>query len=1518
MLDVDQQLTLTIPFGGVGVSLEATCVWAAQGRVGVRVTSESARIAELARRVQSIAEERGFTPRALREYLAQRIPEYMVPSVVVPLDALPVTSNGKVDRKSLPEPRSEASAGLHAGVPRTPLEAALTRIWADVLDVAAVGPNDDFFALGGHSLLAIKVAARVRETLGVEMPIRMLLEARTPGALADRLELDGGRARLPRVERLTHPEGRVELSYGQERLWFISKLAPESTAYHGGFILRLVGELDEDRLEGAFSAVVARHEALRTGIVDEEGRPAGRVMAPKEVTLLRQEVADEPALRQRVSEELRRPFDLGVEPLFRTRLYRLGPEERALVVGVHHAAWDGWSAGVMLRELSAAYAGRELPPLEVQYGDFAAWQKRWLSEESLHEQLIRWKERLRGAPLVSSFPMDRPRGTVKSSVGKVVKFQIPNQVVDGIHRLSRVEGVTPFMVVLASFQVLLARTTGQRDVCVGTPIAGRRSAEVEGLIGFFVNMLVMRLNLEGEPTFLEVLSRVKEFALEAYADQDVPFERLVAALQPPRDTSTSPLFQVGVAWQNALTGARLELEGVKVEEIALDDVPAPYDLMLEIVEGEAERGLHGRLTYDAARYDRETIERLGTHFVTLLSAAVERPESGARHLPLLDPEERRRIVDGWNETARERPKAATAGECFEQRVAEGPARLALVSGAEEVTYREIDRRANRLARYLTRKGVGPEIRVGICLDRSSELIVAVLGVIKAGGAYVPLDPAYPRERLAWIVRDAGIEVVITKAEVWRAVGLDGSDVVRLDEDRLAIEKESEAPTPTRVGARNLAYIIYTSGSTGTPKGVMIEHGSLCNLIAREAEELALRPGKRVLQFASPSFDASVWELFGALGTGATLCLAPREALLPGPPLAETLRQLQVTTATLPPSALRLLSPDGAPSLELVVSAGEACSDDLISAWMAGRGFINAYGPTETTVCASLWHARSGDPSSIGTPLGNCRIYIVDAELEPVPVGVAGELVVGGAGVARGYLGRPTLTAERFVPDPFSRVPGERMYRTGDLARWRADGQIEYLGRIDDQLKIRAFRIEPGEIEAALREHPDVTDAAVVAREVTRGGEKQLVAYVVGQDGVASARGALRDFLRGRLPEHMVPSRFVSLPNLPLTPNGKVDRTALLRSEQRDEAAVPSSAARDAVELRLAALWEDLLGIRPSSPGENFFDAGGDSLSLVRLVFSISEQFGVALPLSQAHAQPTLEALAEGIRQHLDSSASGVSVHLPLAIPLRHGDGSQHPIFLVHPGMGEVVAYQELADALPPSRAVWGIRGHGLYGTERVAATLEEQARHYLGAVREVQPRGPYLLGGWSTGGVLAYEMARQLQAEREEVAWLGLMDTVTPDAPALQSIDTSRLPLEVILDIGKRFSLPVTARLAAASSLEEQRLELMQAAHTAGMSESLARFVIERVSGFFVDLHRLVHAYRPRDVFAGKMTLFRVAGANLGAGVLDAYGWQRLVASPPTIVAIPGDHMTMMSRPHVLALAEAIAVTLEHLAKSSV
>ncbi|HEX5882907.1 MAG TPA: amino acid adenylation domain-containing protein [Pyrinomonadaceae bacterium] len=1264
--------------------------------------------------------------RELRSYLKARLPGYMVPSLFVRMEQLPLLSSGKVDRRALPPPdRFEQTQQGEYRPPRTPVEETLCGIWEEVLGRDLIGADDNFFELGGHSLLATQVVSRVKEALSVELPISQFFQTPVLSELAEFIERDlrrdNGHAELPL--KPVSREGPLPLSFAQQRLWFLDQLDPANPLYNTPGALRLTGRLDVTALEQALGEIARRHETLRTTFQAVEGNPVQIISAPRPVTiplidLSRQNAAGREQEAQRsISAEATRPFDLSQGPLLRATLLRLREEEHLLLFTMHHIISDGWSAGVLAREaarLYAAFTGQEAAPLAelpLQYADYAVWQREWLRGERLESQFDYWSKQFDGLSPMLELPLDHPRPKVRSLGGAFVRVEFNEELTRGLKKLSRTEGATLFMTLLASFQTLLSRYAAQHDVAVGVPVANRRRPEIEGLIGFFVNTLVLRTNLAGDPTFRELIERVRAVSLEAYAHQDVPFEMLVERFQPARDAGQTPFFNVLFVLQNAPPSTP-ELSGLKIEQLDVGTGTAKFDLMLSLEESGGKLG--GVFEYATDLFDESTIRRMLVHFETLLEGIVQHPERRLSELSLLKPEEEQQLVHEWNRTAAEFPRTRCIHDLFHEQATRTPGEVALISNDQRLTYRELDQAANRLAHFLRRHGVGPESVIAVATDRSARMAVAVLAVLKAGAAYVPLDPEYPSERLSFMLEDASASAVLTEQELVERLPKRCPRVICLDSDAELIAAESDTNPASGVTAGNLASVIYTSGTTGRPKAVMMAHRAICNLVAFQLNSSS--GAARTLQFASLSFDVSVQEMFSTWCAGGTLVLIEEERRRDAGALLRVLIEQRVERLFLPFVALQHLAEASEAEaivprdLREVITAGEQLkitpAIERLFEKLDDCRLDNHYGPTETHL-ATMWRLQ-GEAGEwprlppIGGPIANVQVYVLDERWRPVPPGVVGELYIGGEGLARGYFNRPDETAERFIPNPFSSEAGARLYKTGDLVRRFDRQRLEYVGRSDRQVKVRGFRVEVGEIEATLKRHRDVRQAVVTDWD-REDGRKLLAAYVVATTNASAAlTRELKRLLSDHLPEYMVPAVFVRMEQLPLLPNGKVDRRAL---PAPDSVAIEGNyqVPRTPVEEMLCGIWEQVLGRKGVGADDDFFELGGHSLLATQLISRVRQSFRVDVALRSLFEQPTPARLARVVETEIRAGRE------PLP-PVRHKvHGPTAPLSFAQQRLW-------ILDKLEPNSAVYNLPSalwlEGPLDVAALQASFEEIIRRH--------------------------------------------------------------------------------------------------------------------------------------------------------------------------------------------------------------
>jgi aspartate racemase len=1345
-------------------------------------------------------------------------------------------------------------------------------------------------------------------------------------------------------------DGNLPLSFSQQRLWFLAQLEPNSPAYNIPAAFRLTGLLSVTALSQSLSEIVRRHEVLRTTFPSVEGQPKQVISLHKVLTLPIIDLSELPP-DQRLSEaqrlateEAQQPFVLATGPLFRVKLLRLEEAEQMLLVTMHHIVYDGWSYDIFLRELAALYnafsSGKPspLPELPIQYADYAYWQHEWLQGEVLESQRDYWKQQLNGNLPILQLLTDYPRSPVQTYQGGYQSLELPKNLTQALKDLSQQERGTLFMTLLAAFQTLLYRYTGQEDIIVGTPIAGRSKVEVEGLIGFFVNTLALRTYLDGNPSFQELLGRVREVALGAYAHQDLPFEKLVEELQPGRDRSRTPLFQVMFVLQNTPTSA-LELPGLTVNPLNIDSGTAKFDLTLFITE--TAQGLRASLEYNTDLFNAATITRMLGNFHTLLKGIVANPQQRLSDLPLLTVAEQHQLLVEWNNTQTDYPSNTCIHQLFEAQVEQTPNAVAAIFGSEQLTYRELNRRANQLAHHLQGLGVGPETCVGICVERSLDILVGLLGILKAGAAYLPLDPAYPQERLTFMLEDAQVPVLLTQGPQVEKLPSHQAKVICLDTDWDTIKRESQENPISKVTADNLAYVMYTSGSTGKPKGVSVIHRGVVRLV-KGVNYANLAAAEVFLQLAPISFDASTLEIWGSLLNGAQLVIFPPQT----PSLEEmgqVIRQYQVTTLWLTAGLFHLMVDERLEDLKplrQLLAGGDVLSVPHVQKFLRKIGdckLINGYGPTENTTFTCCYPITApdqlGNSVPIGRPISNTQVYVLDSHLQPVPIGVPGELYIGGDGLARGYLNRPDLTEEKFLQNPFSDKPGTHFYKTNDLVRYLPNGNIEFLGRIDNQVKMRGFRIELGEIEAVLAQHPIVKEAVVTVREDV-SGNKNLVAYIVSHQEQAFTINDLRRFLKQKLPDYMVPGAFVLLEALPLTPNGKVDRRVLPAPDQtRKESEETFVAPRNELELQLTQIWEKVLGVHPISVKDNFFDLGGHSMLAARLFAQIEKKLGRNLPLANLFQAPTIEELASLFNQEnhrsehkksttklesatnlLNQSGSSLPCSSLIAIQPK---GSKPPLFCIHVLGRGLKFYRPLAHHLGLEQPLYGLAAQIMDKKYAPPNRVEDLAAHYIKEMRILQPEGPYFLAGVSFGGSVAFEMAQQLVAQGEKVALLALLDTYTSEA--LKQIPG-----------GERFSAhwnnslkfgPIYVLKKAKDNVKGkiQRFndQLNRSLNEIGckLYLSIGRPLPNNLQDFTFQQENIQASrnYVPQ-VYPGRVTFFRSRDeiTRVSSYRDPQLCWGELAAGGLECYEVPGTHLGMLQEPHVQVLAEKLKDCLDN------
>ncbi|WNE94148.1 amino acid adenylation domain-containing protein [Streptomyces luomodiensis] len=1488
------------------------------------------------RLVAHLVPERGTTPSPedLRAHIAAELPDYMVPAAFVVLDALPLTANGKVDRKALPAPDAGPAAGGVRRAPRSPQEEILCGLFAEVLGLPSVGIDDDFFESGGHSLLATRLAGRIRSVLGAELAVRQLFDTPTVAGLARALDTAGS-ARPAPAPAEPRP-GRIPASFAQRRLWFLHRFEGPSPTYNIPFALRLTGDLDRAALRDALADVAGRHESLRTVFAEDDEGPYQVVRHGLEARPELTVVPDVPPdrLERELAEAAGYAFDLSGELPWRAWLFGTGERERVLLLLVHHIAGDGWSVPLLARDIVTAYAARRTGtapawrPLPVQYADYSLWQHQVLgSEDDEHSLIARqldyWQRALAGLPDELTLPADRPRPATSAHRGERLPFQVPAPLYERVRSVARATKASPFMVIQSAVAALLTRLGAGTDIPLGTPVAGRTDDALDDLVGFFVNTLVLRTDTSGNPTFRELIARVRDTDLAAYAHQDLPFERLVEALNPQRSQARHPLFQTMLTFNNteqrqaqadpAALGDGLGAPGLTVERMASDTGTAKFDLLLSFAERHgpdgAPDGLNAGIEYSTDLFERDTAERLVARFLRLLAAVTEDPQIRLGELPLLEAGERAEALSRAQGAARRADDLSLPGR-FEAAVARTPHAVAVETAAGAIGYAELNARANRLARLLIDRRVGPEDLVAVAMYRSADLVTALTAVLKAGAGYLPVDPEYPAGRITSMLQDARPALVLITRELAAALPealADRTIVVDGEETASALlaQPATDVTDAERVGPlapAHPAYVIYTSGSTGRPKGVSMPAAALGNLLDWHRTQLPGGPGTRVAQFTAVSFDVSVQEILSALTHGKTLVVCPEDIRRDPARLARWLQDTGVQELYAPNLVIDAVCEAATaqrlqlPHLTDLVQAGEALTPHgAIRAFCAdrpGRRLHNHYGPAEThvvTACPLPADPAAWPPGAppIGRPVDNTAVRLLDAWLNPVPPGVAGELYIAGAALARGYIGRPDRTAERFVPDPYG-PPGTRMYRTGDLARLTRDGHLVYLGRTDAQVKVRGFRIEPGEIEAVLTAAPGVARAAVVVRE-DRPGDRRLVGYVAAGSGGEPRPDRLREHAARHLPDHMVPAAFVVLDALPLTPNGKLDRAALPAPEYRAGAA--SRPPRTPEERALCALFSEVLGVAGVGVDDGFFELGGHSFLAARLVGRIRDEMGGDLPVRAVFDAPSPAALARRLTDETAAERDSTGVLLPL-----RARGTAAPLFFLHPGGGFSWCYSGLVRHLGADVPVYGLQARGLDGTGRLPESMDEMTEDYLARIRSVQPHGPYRLAGWSFGGLTAHALAVRLRAEGEEVGLLAVLDSYPPGE---HSDHSEPVEHEVVANNlqAMGFTVDMAELIADQEGVLLRFREFLQAGHhpMAHLGHLEAQDVLS-LKDVYVNNIRIMRRFTP-EFFDGDM-LFVSAERKPEAHretLLNVNLWQPLVGGSIEICPIDSNHADLMT-----------------------
>ncbi|BDA68765.1 hypothetical protein CAL7716_029310 [Calothrix sp. PCC 7716] len=1320
----------------------------------------------------------------------------------------------------------------------------------------------------------------------------------------------------------------IPLSFSQQRLWFIDQLYHSSSFYNIPIAFHIQGNLDIVALEQSLNEILKRHEVWRTNFRLVNGEPVQEIapLLTWDLSIINLEHLSgkdwESEVKNLAAQEAKKPFNLAKGLLVRATLLRLSQKEHVLLVTMHHIITDGWSCGVFLRELSTLYAAfftnqsSPLPELPIQYADFAVWQRASIQGEFLATQLNYWKQQLKGELPVLQLPTDRPRPNVSTFTGAKQYFTFSKALTNALKQLSQQADTTLFMSLLAAFNVLLYRYTDQEDILIGSPIANRNRAELEGMLGLFVNTLVLRNNLSGNPSFRELLHRVREVTLDAYAHQDLPFEMLVEELQPERDLSRNPLYEVMFVLQNTPSSVQ-EVSGLTLRTLEFDSGTAQLDIFLSM--SESEEGLAGCLEYNTDIFDSTTITQFINNFQTLLENIIVNPEQHLSELSLLTAFEQEQLLFEFNQTRADYPQDVSLHKLFEQQVKLTPDFVALISESEEITYHQLNHRVNQLAHYLQKQGVTKETLVALCLERDLDMVVVILAILKVGGVYIPLDPSYPVERLNFMLSDSQASLLITKQEILEKLPLSTAKTVSLDIHKEEIARENSENLINICSSNNLAYIIYTSGSTGTPKGVLGTHRGTVNGLHWLWRTYPFTQGEVCCQKTAISFVDSVWEIFAPLLRGIPTVIISNSTVLDPQLFIESLARYKVTRIILVPSLLRLFLDNYShlvkklSQLKFWITSGEALSVRLVQSFrqlMPFAKLINLYGSSEVSANATYYDTsllpNQAHCIPIGRPIDNTQIYVLNRDLQLTPIGVIGELYVGGDGLAKGYLHRPDLTQKRFIDNSF--MPGSKLYKTGDLVRYLQNGNLEYLGRRDEQVKIRGFRVELGEIATVIAQHPDVQESVVIASDAQEN--QRLIAYVVTDKQDITTQ--MLSYLQQKLPNYMLPSALIVLDALPLTPNGKVDKRALPNSEIILSNTNKSFVApRNFTELALVKLWENLLNTSPVGVTDNFFDLGGHSFLAVRLMSQIYDKFGHNLPLSTLFENPTIEKLTTIVSQPFRESSSSPLVAI-------NSSGDKIPFFCIHGAGGNISPYFNISRRLGEDYPFYALEDT-LEQNKPEIISVEETASRYLQEIRKVQPDGLYLLGGHCYGGVLAFEMAQQLQKEGDTVGLLVIIDAILPETIIEPTDDDDakfllRIAESMKTDSNVDFSVP----------FEELRdLPLTEKLNLINKKENFI-FSDAEIQDFlsYYKLFKLhvqaMRNYVPQ-VYPQSITLFRASEEiihdfdNPEWYTSDPLlGWGKCSSQPIKTIDIPGDHFSIFVEPHIRELSKHLRVCIDN------
>ncbi len=1407
------------------------------------------------------------------------LPDYMIPSAYYQFMSFPLTTHGKIDHHQLRlDIQSKQPLANNYNPAKTKTEVCVCKIWSEVLKLNhPMGRDNNFFYSGGHSLHAAQVISRITHLYSINIRVSDLYQYPTVLEFSRYIDNLTNKSPVNKI-KLTRSTGKKniynELSFSQERMWFVDQLDSNVNPHHLTASINIKGKLDIQRLDQAFSLMRERHDILRTVFIKRKHCLVQKIQPAKTIQSILETIrcfnTDEETLKNMAESDVKKTFRLDSEPLIRAKLYHTNEENYLLVITLHHIICDGWSLHLIAQELSHHYnvlSGMPLsplPPLPIQYADFSRWQRQTSIGHDEVDRLF-WQKQLANLPMLE-LPLDHARPLRPSFNGHEWIDTISYTRSKQLKSFAQKTDISLFTLFFTAFSTLCARYSGQTDFAIGTPVAGRNHIELESLIGIFINTLALRVNFSGNPDCLDLLKRHQKTLLEALNHQSLPFEQVVEVINPHRDPARTPLFQVMLVMQNT-PSADWKLGHTNITPVTVNRSHSQLDLTLILEENAS--GITCTYLFNNQLFQLNTIKRIAAHFRYLLQQIISCPTKKAAELPMLGAEETHQLLVDWNGKKSPLPANTTLAQLFEKNALASPDSIALMNDSHTLTYFELNRKANQLAFYLSHHlAIKPGSLIPVFIDRSFDMIIAILAVLKSGCAYVPIDARYPAHRALEIINDCNANIVLSHSSLVDSLKqiAPNQSITCVDLNQAIYSDYSNGainPAPT-CKSHDTAYVIYTSGSTGKPKGVMIHHTGVINTIHAQIREFEITPQSRILQFASFSFDSAVSEIFRALLSGATLVLNHPDQLIPGDILADTIHRQHITVLTQTPAALVLLPIRACRTLKTLISAGEACPASLMQKWADKLLFINAYGPTETSICATIARGHAHHTKlSIGKPLANVKVYVLDSARHPVPVNVWGELYIGGIGVSTGYLNQPELTAQSFLHDPFDSTPNARMYKTGDRVRWLNDGNLEYGGRHDNQIKIRGFRIEPGEIEATLKQHTCIKEAVVLKKTINQ--DNKLIAYIVTQNNMLNISHDVRHFLRERLPNHMVPDRFIYVDNIPLTPNRKVDRIKLLELSDSDitsDYLINNNVT--SVEKQLIGLFEHLLGHKSINRNDSFFDLGGHSLLLIQLAIAIESSFHKNIPINQLVANSSIAAIANLINNETPAATTSPIITL-------HEKNNALPIYLIHETTGISTSYITLAKELSTTHAIYGIQDPTIDKTDKFNS-MKEMCKNYVCALKKQQPNGPYALIGWCMGGMIAFEMARQLSDESTDDISVILIDT------------------------------PADVSENALKKTWQQEYDAIKLSFN-NNDNYIHQRVIEIM--YRIDLMR---RYKP-DYYTGNIHLICAETVSKDADIVDSSQWKKL-ARQMTLHQSSGDHHSMLKKPHANKLAAHIITLL--------